>query len=113
MEILLQRASASSSNNGRYVTWIDGVQVWDTGSTLDNYDALKSLWGAQLGAVFWHRCRYFWYFSISMNSPANDTGDEIGPIPNSAPDDPNIDSYNDGAWTNDNTPTVQFDLTGP
>ena len=32
---------------------------------------------------------------------------------NQAPSTPTIDNYNTGAWTNDNTPTLQFDLSDP
>lgn len=32
---------------------------------------------------------------------------------NTAPSTPNIDNFNDGSWTNDNTPTLQFDLSDP
>jgi hypothetical protein len=35
------------------------------------------------------------------------------PPPNQAPSTPTIDNYNTGAWTNDNTPTLQFDISDP
>jgi hypothetical protein len=35
------------------------------------------------------------------------------PPPNQAPATPTIDNYNTGAWTNDNTPTLQFDMSDP
>jgi hypothetical protein len=37
----------------------------------------------------------------------------IKPTANTAPDAPTIDNYNTGAWTTDDTPTLQFDLSDP
>ncbi|MGB9911096.1 MAG: LamG-like jellyroll fold domain-containing protein, partial [Microgenomates group bacterium] len=42
-----------------------------------------------------------------------DLGNNTGWLFNSPPNLPHIDNYEDGSWTTDNTPTLQFDLSDP
>ena len=52
-------------------------------------------------------------YATSGNPKVSSVEIDYEPVTNIAPNDPVVNNYNDGATTNDNTPTLNFDLSDP
>lgn len=101
-------AATDVSVDGVFRVWIDGV-LTDTLSNLDAYDIFDiGLNSVIVGPYYGIDAGTLGTFYLD-ELKANDDGSEIGGIP----DTPTIDNFNDGSWTTDNTPTLQFDLSDP
>ena len=118
-----------NGTNATVTPWLDGTKLSGEAATIgkinSNADvALKIAHGDNYAPItlddlkISNTVRSDCWIETEYNNQSDpgsfiDVGSETSGSPNTAPDAPTIDNYNTGAWTTDDTPTLQFDLSDP